>query len=83
IGELMVATIEVLGMESGWYIGRKDVLGSDGIQGEKKPLEDLIFASNRYDYLNPLAIAVGIKGALYDAPHIAVTGNTGQGKTFL
>ncbi|WP_061100580.1 ATP-binding protein [Enterococcus faecalis] len=83
IGELMFATIEELGMESGWYIGRQDVLGSDGIQGEKTPLEDLIFASNRYVFLNPLAIAEGIKGALYDAPHIAVTGKTGKGKTFL
>ncbi len=33
--------------------------------------------------MNLLAIAEGIKGALFDAPHVAVTGKTGKGKTFL
>ncbi|WP_369676301.1 ATP-binding protein, partial [Enterococcus faecium] len=43
----------------------------------------LIYASNRFVFLNLLAIAEGIKGALFDAPHVAVTGKTGKGKTFL
>lgn len=83
IAELLFGTITELGMDSGWYIGRQDVVGLNGSKGEKTELEELIYASNKYVFLNPLAIAEGIKGALYDAPHIAVTGKTGKGKTFL
>ncbi len=70
-------------MESGWYIGRQDTLGGGGSRGEKTPLEELIYASNRFVFLNLLAIAEGIKCALFDAPHVAVTVKTGKGKTFL
>ncbi|EGP4752008.1 ATP-binding protein [Enterococcus faecium] len=83
VAELLFATIEELGMSSGNYIGRLDVLGTEGSRGEKTPLEEFIYASNKYVFLNPLAIAEGITGALYDAPHIAVTGKTGKGKSFL
>ncbi|WP_137665532.1 ATP-binding protein [Enterococcus hulanensis] len=83
IAELLFGTITELGMDSGWYIGRQDVVGLKGSKGEKTELEELIYASNKYVFLNPLAIAEGIKGALYDAPHMAVTGKTGKGKTFL
>lgn len=83
IAELLFGTIAELGMDSGWYIGRQDVVGLKGSKGEKTELEELIYASNKYVFLNPLAIAEGIKGALYDAPHMAVTGKTGKGKTFL
>lgn len=83
VAELLFATIEELGMSSGNYIGRLDVLGTEGSRGEKTPLEEFIYASNKYVFLNPLAIAEGIAGALYDAPHIAVTGKTGKGKSFL
>ena len=55
----------------GWWFSRR-----------KTPLEELIYASNRFVFLNLLAIAEGIKGALFDAPHVAVTGKTGKGKTF-
>lgn len=83
IAELLFGTITELGMDSGWYIGRQDVVGLNGSKGEKTELEELIYASNKYVFLNPLAIAEGIRGALYDAPHMAVTGKTGKGKTFL
>lgn len=78
VAELLFATIEELGMSSGNYIGRLDVLGTEGSRGEKTPLEEFIYASNKYVFLNPLAIAEGITGALYDAPHIAVTGKQGK-----
>lgn len=83
LAELLFGTTSMLGMDYGWYIGRQDVLGEQGSQGEKTSLEEYIQASNRFVFLNPLAVAEGIKGALFDAPHIAVTGKTGKGKTFL
>lgn len=83
VGEWLFSAVSELGMESGWYIGRQDTLGDGGSRGEKTPLEELIYASNRFVFLNLLAIAEGIKGALFDAPHVAVTGKTGKGKTFL
>lgn len=83
VSELLFATIEELGMSSGFYIGRIDVLSGEGSRGEKTPLEEFIYASNKYVFLNPLAIAEGLSGAMYDTPHIAVTGKTGKGKSFL
>lgn len=83
LAEFAYGTVVSLGMVSGWYIGRVDFLGLNGSMGEKTPLEELIHASNRYVFLNLQAIAEGIKGALFDAPHVAVTGKTGKGKSFL
>lgn len=62
IAELLFGTISELGMDSGWYIGRQDVVGLNGSKGEKTELEELIYASNKYVFLNPLAIAEGIRG---------------------
>lgn len=83
LAEFSFGTTVSLGMSSGWYLGRIDSLGVNGSMGEKTTLEELIYASKRYVFLNLQAIAEGIKGALFDSPHVAVTGKTGKGKTFL
>lgn len=83
LAEFAYGTVVSLGMSSGWYIGRVDSLGLNGSMGEKTSLEELTYASKRYVFLNLQAIAEGIIGALFDAPHVAVTGKTGKGKTFL
>lgn len=80
LGEYAFATAEYIGMRSGFYIGRIDTVG-ETLKGQT--VEDLVNYSSRYVFLNPLAIAEGIAGALYDTPHIAITGKSGKGKTFL
>jgi hypothetical protein len=69
-----------LGMDSGFYIGTKDIVGTE-TNGMSAP--ELASLSNKRVFINPKAIAEGIKGALYDVPHIAITGKSGKGKTFL
>ena len=83
LAELAFGTTTELGMETGYYIGRQDVLGMNGSRGEKTELDEYIYASNKFVFLNPQAIAEGIRGAMFDSPHIAVTGKSGKGKTFL
>ncbi|MDR2832176.1 MAG: ATP-binding protein [Streptococcaceae bacterium] len=80
VGESAFATAEFLGMQSGFYIGRIDNVGATQ---KNQTVQDLVLYSSRYVWLNPLAIAEGIAGALYDTPHIAITGKSGKGKTFL
>ncbi|HFE9852942.1 TPA: ATP-binding protein, partial [Enterococcus faecalis] len=80
LGEYAFATAEYIGMRSGFYIGRIDTVG-ESLKGQT--VQELVEYSSRYVFLNPLAIAEGIAGALYDTPHIAITGKSGKGKTFL
>ncbi|EPI2198991.1 TPA: ATP-binding protein [Enterococcus hirae] len=83
LAEFAYGTVVSLGMSSGWYIGRVDTLGLNGSMGEKTTLEELVHASKKYVFLNLQAIAEGIAGALFDSPHVAVSGKTGKGKSFL
>ncbi|MGH2245647.1 ATP-binding protein, partial [Enterococcus faecalis] len=59
VGECLFSAVSELGMESGWYIGRLVSLGDSGSRGDITSLEELIYATNRFAFLNLLAIAEG------------------------
>lgn len=75
--ENLFAVSNRLGNNVGWYIGRIDDLT------ESQSLEQSIYASRKIVLFNPTIANKGIKGAKTDSPHIAVTGETGKGKSFL
>lgn len=75
--ENLFAVSNRLGNNVGWYIGRVDDLT------ESQSLEQSIYASRKIVLFNPTIANKGIKGAKTDSPHIAVTGETGKGKSFL
>lgn len=67
-----------IGTRSGFYIGRMD----NNFE-RAKDLQTAISCSRIPVLLNPLVINKGLKDSLTDSPHIAVTGKTGKGKSFL
>lgn len=81
VGEWLFSAVSELGMESGWYIGRQDTLGDGGSRGENT-IRRINLCVKSFCLLNLLAIAEGIKGALFDAPHVAVTGKPVKGRPF-
>ncbi|WP_349535439.1 ATP-binding protein [Leuconostoc citreum] len=77
LAELMFGTTQALGANTGFYVGR--VLNLQKYRGV-----DSAVASSRLLLLLNLVISnKGIKGAKTDSPHLALSGDTGQGKSFL
>ena len=77
LATLMFGTSYDLGTNTGFYIGR--VLDDNKYSN----LVNAIYSSRRLLLLNPVIANKGISGAKTDSPHIAVTGDMGQGKSFL
>lgn len=67
-----------LGTISGFYIGK-----IDNSLERATSLNESIEMSNNYVFFNPLIINKGLANSLTDSPHIAITGETGRGKSFL
>lgn len=77
MAEMLFDTTVHLGMNTGFYIGRSLDMG------RYKSIDKAIYSSRNLVLLNPSVANKGIKGAKTDSPHIAITGETGQGKSFL
>ncbi|MGR8808836.1 ATP-binding protein [Leuconostoc citreum] len=77
LAELMFGTTQTLGANTGFYVGRV-------LNLQKYRSVDSAVASSRLLLLLNLVISnKGIKGAKTDSPHLALSGDTGQGKSFL
>lgn len=77
LATLMFGTSFDLGTNTGFYIGRV-------LDDNRYPdLQKAISSSRRLLLLNPVIANKSIKGAKTDSPHIAITGDMGQGKSFL
>lgn len=77
LAELMFGTSHELGSRTGFYIGRV-------LDESEYPTLDGAIASSRILLLINLMIAnKGVRGAKTDSPHLAITGDTGFGKSFL
>lgn len=77
LAELMFGTSHDLGSRTGFYIGR--VLDDS----EYETLEGAVASSRILLLINLMIANKGIKGAKTDSPHLAITGDTGFGKSFL
>ncbi|QYU58824.1 ATP-binding protein [Weissella confusa] len=77
LAELMFGTSQALGSNTGFYIGR--VLNLDNFQ----TVSQAVASSRMLLLLNLVITNKGIKGAKTDSPHLALSGDTGQGKSFL
>ncbi|CAK1230854.1 ATP-binding protein [Fructobacillus cardui] len=78
MAQMLFDTTVHLGMNTGFYIGR-----SLDDKKNYKYFEEAIYSSRNLVLLNPSVTNKGIKGAKTDSPHIVITGETGQGKSFL
>ncbi|QHZ53350.1 ATP-binding protein [Paenibacillus larvae] len=77
IAEVAFSVSTRLGSNVGFYIGRVD-------QTHKAPdTETAIYSSRKMVLFHPFLANKGIRGAKTDSPHIAITGETGKGKSFL
>lgn len=76
--ENLFAVSNQLGSKVGFYIGRVDKYITAGVD-----LEQSIASSRDIVLFHPFIVNEGIKGASTDSPHIAITGQTGKGKSFL
>lgn len=76
-GELGFSINAKLGNNVGFYIGRID----ETIRVDS--FEKAINASKKLFLFHPFIANKGIKGAKTDSPHVAITGETGKGKSFL
>ncbi|MGV7002510.1 ATP-binding protein [Priestia megaterium] len=75
--ENLFAVGNQLGSKIGFYIGRVDRTQ------DKTNLETAIASSRDIVLFHPFIANEGITGANSDSPHIAITGQTGKGKSFL
>ena len=73
----MFGTTQALGANTGFYVGR--VLNLQKYRG----VESAVASSRLLLLLNLVVSNKGIKGAKTDSPHVALSGDTGQGKSFL
>lgn len=78
LSEVLFGVGQSLGMEIGFYLGRIDRFTKSA-----KLLEDNIHASRDIVLFHPMIANKGIAGTKTDSPHIAITGKTGKGKSFL
>lgn len=76
--EMLLFTNQRLGNKSGFYIGRVDSRVS-----MSKSRESAIANSKNIVLFSPTVANKGVSGALTDSPHIAITGETGKGKSYL
>ena len=77
LAQLMFGTSHELGSRTGFYIGR--VLDTNRYFS----VDSAVASSRTLLLINPVIANKGIAGAKTDSPHIAITGDTGQGKSFL
>ncbi|KMY77358.1 ATP-binding protein [Leuconostoc mesenteroides] len=77
LAELMFGTTQALGANTGFYVGR--VLNLQKYRG----VDSAVASSRLLLLLNLVVSNKGIKGAKTDSPHVALSGDTGQGKSFL
>ncbi|MFD1465006.1 ATP-binding protein [Lapidilactobacillus mulanensis] len=75
--ENLFAVTNVLGNNTGWVIGRINMLSSSIDANEA------IRSSKKLVLWNQLAANKNLKGSATASPHIAITGETGKGKSFL
>ncbi|OQJ72130.1 hypothetical protein BMS77_05430 [Leuconostoc pseudomesenteroides] len=77
LAELMFGTSQALGSHTGFYVGR--VLSLDKFE----TIQQAVASSRLLLLLNLVITNKGIRGAKTDSPHLALSGDTGQGKSFL
>ncbi|GAK30778.1 conjugal transfer protein [Weissella oryzae SG25] len=75
--ELLFGISTQLGTQTGFYIGR--VLDN----GKYETVEEAVASSRVLLLINLIIANKGVKGAKTDSPHILISGETGQGKSFL
>lgn len=76
LSELQFGVSQRLGMNVGFYIGRS-------LLEESETLMEGIQNSRFISLVHPFLVNEGIEGTSTDSPHIAITGPTGSGKSFL
>lgn len=76
--ENLLAINQRVGFRTGWYIGRVD----PHISGAKS-LQSAIYSSRNVVFSNPFTANKWNEEMGTASPHIAITGETGMGKTFL
>ena len=77
LAELMFGTSQALGSHTGFYVGR--VLSLDKFE----TIQQAVASSRLLLLLNLVITNKGIRGAKTDSPHLVLSGDTGQGKSFL
>ncbi|MHC5250719.1 ATP-binding protein, partial [Enterococcus sp. LJL90] len=77
LAESLFAVTNNVGTNAGWYIGRTDYYD------ETDSLKESIKASRNIVLYNFLVANQGQERAMTDSPHIAITGETGKGKSYL
>lgn len=76
VAEMLFGLSDRLGSNVGFYIGRVT-------HGNVATTEQAIENSRDIVLFQPLIANEGIEGATTDSPHLAITGETGKGKSFL
>lgn len=76
--ENLFAVSSQLGTKTGFYLGRVDKYPQAALERSES-----IAASRDIVLFHPFIANEGIPGAVTDSPHIAITGQTGKGKSFL
>lgn len=76
VAEMLFGLSDRLGSNVGFYIGRVT-------HGNVATTEQAIQNSRDIVLFQPLIANEGIEGATTDSPHLAITGETGKGKSFL
>ncbi|MGG3652589.1 ATP-binding protein [Bacillus pseudomycoides] len=76
--ENLFAVSSQLGTKAGFYLGRVDKYITTAVERSQS-----IAASRDIVLFHPFIANEGIAGATTDSPHIAITGQTGKGKSFL
>ncbi|WP_242281137.1 ATP-binding protein [Bacillus cereus group sp. BfR-BA-01347] len=76
--ENLFAVSNEMGTKTGFYFGRVDKYITTAVEREQSVAE-----SRDIVLFHPFIANEGIAGAVTDSPHIAVTGETGKGKSFL
>ena len=74
----LVFTNGRIGTRTGWYIGRVDTR-----MKSYKDLRTALASSRNIVLYNPTIVNKGLTGSKTDSPHVAVTGETGKGKSYL
>lgn len=77
LAEVLFAVTNNVGTNVGWYFGR-----TDGFL-ESETREQSLLASRNIVQFNPYVANQGQATAMTDSPHIAITGETGKGKSYL
>lgn len=77
LAETLFAVTNNVGTNVGWYLGRTDAFL------ESETLEQSLRSSRNLVLLNPYLANQGQQKAMTDSPHIAITGETGKGKSYL